>query len=62
MYLLIIITIVLMALSRQKRGLHDLIADTCVINARATVLQPEEVEDAEPEQSEPSKTDTPKQG
>ena len=47
-FILPIVGLVAIALSRQKRGIHDLIAGTCVVNTRARVLQPEEVETAAP--------------
>jgi uncharacterized RDD family membrane protein YckC len=54
-FLLPIVALVVMALSRQRRGIHDLIAGTCVINTRVQVLQPGEVEaseTADPEQGD----------
>ncbi len=64
-WLLAIIAIIPMALSRQKRGIHDLIAGTCVIDTRSQAAQVEELEEVEgdeAEESETSETDTLKQG
>ena len=36
-----IVGLVVIGFSRNKRGIHDLIASTCVINTRARVLRPE---------------------
>jgi len=58
-FVLPIIGIVVMALTRQRRGLHDLIAGTCVINTRPIMSQPEEVESVEPEEPDQSGSDTP---
>jgi uncharacterized RDD family membrane protein YckC len=54
-FLLPIVGLVVIALTRQRRGIHDLIAGTCVINTRVRVLQPQEVEaveTADPEQED----------
>jgi uncharacterized RDD family membrane protein YckC len=49
-YLLAIVTIVVIGISKNKRGIHDLIAGTCVIYTRAVQPQPEPV----PEQPDAS--------
>ena len=56
-----IIGLVVMALNRQKRGIHDFVAGTCVVNTRIPAPLPEEVESAEPEQPDESGTDTSEQ-
>jgi ribosomal protein uL22 len=60
-YILPIVGLVVTGLTRQKRGIHDLIAGTCVINTRVRLPEPEEVEavaTAEPEQGDDSPPDT----
>jgi uncharacterized RDD family membrane protein YckC len=56
-----IVGLVAIALSRQKRGIHDLIAGTCVISTRAPAVEPEEIETAELEEADESGNDTPKE-
>ena len=50
-----------MALNRQKKGIHDFVAGTCVVNTRIRAPLPEEVESAEPEQTDESGADTSEQ-
>jgi len=50
-----------MALNRQKKGIHDFVAGTCVVNTRIPAPLPEEVESAEPEQTDESGADTSEQ-
>lgn len=57
-----IIGLVVMALNRQKRGIHDFVAGTCVVNTRTGVSLPQEIESAEPEQPDESGADTSEQG
>jgi len=64
-WLMIILTIlgpVVMALNRQKKGIHDFVAGTTVIDTRIAAPLPEEVEGAEPERPDRNGTDTSEQG
>jgi len=57
-----IIGLVAIGLTRQKRGIHDLVAGTCVINTRAPAPQPEEFETAVPEEADETEPGTSDQG
>ena len=57
MILLPLVTMVVMALTREKRGIHDLVAGTVVINTRPKVTEPmapESAESEEPDEDVPS--------
>jgi uncharacterized RDD family membrane protein YckC len=56
-FLLPLIGVIVMGLSRQKRGIQDLVAGTCVINTRRRVWQPGTIEEAEPETFDTGNTD-----
>lgn len=56
-FLLPLVTLVVMALTREKRGIHDFVAGTVVINTRIKVTEPmnsESTESDEPDKDEPS--------
>jgi uncharacterized RDD family membrane protein YckC len=57
-YVLVIAVIVVMSVSKNRRGIHDFIAGTCVIYARATKPQTETVEAQIGESSDTSNPDT----
>jgi len=59
--LLPIICLVVEGLNREKRGIHDFIAGTVVINSRALASQPEEFASAEAEHPETGEPETDKQ-
>jgi uncharacterized RDD family membrane protein YckC len=44
---LCLVVFLVIALNRKKRGIHDLVAGTCVINSRQKVFQPELYEPAD---------------
>ncbi|TET15883.1 MAG: RDD family protein [Dehalococcoidia bacterium] len=44
--------LIIIGLSSRKRGLHDMIADTCVVDSRAIVLEPYTDELAQPSDDE----------
>jgi len=59
--LLPIIGLLVEGLNREKRGIHDFIAGTVVINSRASVSQPGEVANVEVERMETGQPETDKQ-
>lgn len=62
-FLVIIGAFLIIAFNKRKRGIHDFVAGTVVINSRAPKLQPVEAESAEvaeaPEAAEPTSTSEP---
>jgi uncharacterized RDD family membrane protein YckC len=57
--LLPLITLVVMVLTREKRGIHDLVAGTVVINTRGKVAEPVSARSAEFDEPDEYKPDTP---
>jgi uncharacterized RDD family membrane protein YckC len=60
-FVLPIVGLIAMVLNRQRRGIHDLIAGTCVINTRVRAQPPEEVEADVSEEADESGTGTSEQ-
>lgn len=59
--LLPLVTLAVMALTREKRGVHDFVAGTVVINTRPKVTEPVALESAESEETDKDKLDTSEQ-
>ena len=57
--LLPLVTLVVMALNPMKRGVHDFVAGTIVINTRRTVPEPVTLESAASDEPDKDKPDTP---
>jgi len=58
-FLLPLITLVVTALTREKRGIHDFVAGTVVINTRGKVTEPVSVRSAELDEADKDNPDTP---
>jgi uncharacterized RDD family membrane protein YckC len=59
--LLPLVTLVVMALTREKRGIHDFVAGTVVINTRPKVTEPMAPESAESEEPDEDRSSTSEQ-
>jgi len=58
-FMLPLITLVVTALTREKRGIHDFVAGTVVINTRGNVTEPVSLRSAEFDQPDKDNPDTP---
>ena len=61
MFLLPLVTLAVMALTRERRGIHDLVAGTVVINTRPKVTEPMAPESAESEELDEDRPSTSEQ-